>query len=144
MLAREVLRAAHLADRLDSLRPDAGLLHGALPIARRGAAGSDKGCRALALGRAVTSRRGHQRPATGRYAHRGSETSTTRREKPPTAAVVARLAHIDLGGMEDRRFGDPPFLLARGVSKHTPSMRKSPIWGTKKSPMWCRRSDPAR
>ena len=55
MLAREVLRAAHLADRLDSLRPDAGLLHGALPFARRGAAGSDKGCRALALGRAVTS-----------------------------------------------------------------------------------------
>jgi hypothetical protein len=76
MLAREVLRAAHLADRLDSLRPDAGLLHGALPFARRGAAGSDKGCRALALGRAVTSRRGRQRPATCRYAPRGSETST--------------------------------------------------------------------
>jgi hypothetical protein len=26
--------------------------------------------------------------------------------------------------------------LARLVSKHTPSVRASPIWGTKKSPIW--------
>jgi hypothetical protein len=36
--------------------------------------------------------------------------------------------------MGDRRFGDPPFLLARLVSKLTSSVKKSPIWGRRSGP----------
>src|SRR5215217_3773067 len=46
-------------------------------------------------------------------------TSMARRGKLPTPVAVARLAHADLRSMGDRRFGDPPFHLARLVSKHT-------------------------
>src|SRR5215208_7214038 len=72
-----------------------------------------------------------------------TQTRTARREKPPTPAAVAQIAHADLR----REWGAPsqrsPFPSAL-VSKHTPSVRRSPIWSRKNSPTWSMCLEPPR
>ena len=59
---------------------------------------------------------------------------TVRRGTPPTAAAAARLApHADLSGKGERGVGAPPSP-SLVVSKHSPSVKKSPIWARKKWP----------
>src|SRR5215213_2069691 len=62
--------------------------------------------------------------------------TTARSERLATPAVVARIAHADLR-REWRSSTRPSFIpFAKLVSKHTPSVRTSPVQGRKKSLIW--------